>query len=88
VEQLVQWLYDQQTDGEVVQLFKQYLLAGGTHTLTLLLQTNSRLRVEAQYHDHLGWDCFLEGQLCALWVELRAQHIQLAILIQLTDFWA
>jgi hypothetical protein len=54
VGQLVQWLYDQQTDGKVVHLFKQYLLAGGTCTLTLLLKPNSRLGVEARCHDHLG----------------------------------
>jgi hypothetical protein len=88
VGQLVQWLYDQQKDGKVVHLFKQYLLAGGTCTLTLLLKPNSRLGVEARYHDCLGWDCFLEGQLCALWVEHRAQHIQRANLMQLADFWA
>ncbi len=68
VEQLVQWLYDQQMDSKVVHLFKQYLLVGGTCTLTLLLKPNSRSGVEAHYHDRLGWDCFLEGQLCALWV--------------------
>jgi hypothetical protein len=61
VGQLVQWLHDQQMDGKVVHLFKQYLLAGGTHTLTLLLKPNSRLRLEAWYHDCLGWNCFLEG---------------------------
>ncbi len=86
--QLVQWLYDKQTDGEVVQLFKQYLFAGDTCTLNLLLKQNSRLGVEARYYDRLGWDCFLEGQLCALWVEHRAQHIQWANLTQLADFWA
>jgi hypothetical protein len=88
VEQLVQWLYDQQTDGKVVHSFKQYLLAGGTCTLTLLLKPNSRLGVEACYHDRLGWDCFLAGQLCALWVEHRAWHIQRANPTQLADFWA
>jgi hypothetical protein len=88
VEQLVQLLYDQQTDGEVVQLFKQYLLAGGTRTLTLLLKPNSRLGVEVGYHDRLGWDCFLEGRLCALWVEHRAHHIQRANLTRSADFWA
>ncbi len=88
VGQLVQWLYDQQMDGKVVHLFKRYLLAGGTRTLTLLLKPNSRLGVEAWYHDRLGWNCFLEGQLCALWVEHRAQHIQRANLTQLADFWA
>jgi hypothetical protein len=88
VGQLVQWLYDQQTDGKVVHLFKGYLLSGGTRTLTSLLKPNLGLGVEAQYHDCLGWDCFLEGQLCALWVERRAQHIQWANLTQLADFWA
>ena len=68
VGQLVQWLYDQQMDGKVVHLFKQYLLAGGTCTLTLLLKPNSRLGVEVRYHDRLGWNCFLKGRLCALWV--------------------
>jgi hypothetical protein len=88
VEQLIQWLYDQQTDGKEVHLFKQYLLTGGTCTLTLLLKPNSRLGVEVRYHDHLGWDCFLEGCQCALWVEHRAQHIQRAYLTRLEDFWA
>jgi hypothetical protein len=88
VEKLVQWLCDQQTDGKVVHLFKQYLLAVGTPTLTFPLEPNSRLGVDARYHDCLGWDCFLEGQLCAFWVEHRTQHIQRANLMQLADFWA
>jgi hypothetical protein len=65
-------------DGKMVHLFKQYLLAGGTCTLTLLLKPGSKLGVEAQFHDHLGWDFFLEGCLCALWVKHRVQHIQRA----------
>ncbi len=72
----------------MVHIFKWYLLAGGTRTLTLLLKPSSRLGVEARCHDCLGWDCFLEGQLCALWVEHRAQHIQQANLTHLADFWA
>ncbi len=86
VEQLVQWLYDQQTDGKVVQLFKRYLLSGGTCTLTSLLEPNSRLGVEARYHNSLGWGCFLEGQLCTHLVEHRAQHIQQANLTWLAEF--
>ncbi len=85
---MVQWLYDQQMDDKVVQLSKQYLLAGGARTLTLLLKPNSRLGVEARFHDHLGRDCFLEVQQCALWVEHRAQHIKWANLTRSSDFWA
>ncbi len=88
MEQLGQWLYDQQTDGKLVNLFKEYLLAGRTRTLTSLLKPGSNLGVEEWLHNHLGWDCFLEGQLCALWVEHRAWHIQRSNLKQLADFWA
>jgi hypothetical protein len=63
VEQLVQRLYDQQMNGRVVHLFKQYLLAAGTCTLTLLLKPDSRLGMKSHNHNCLGWDCFLEGQL-------------------------
>jgi hypothetical protein len=42
VEQLVQWLVDQQTDREIIYLFKRYLLARSTRTLTSLLNPVSR----------------------------------------------
>jgi hypothetical protein len=29
----------------------------------------------AEYHDRLGWDNFLEGRICALWLELRARDL-------------
>jgi hypothetical protein len=51
VEQLVKWLYDQQTDGELIHLFKEYQLAGGMQTLTSLLKPGSKLGVEAVFHD-------------------------------------
>ncbi len=41
VGQLVKWLYDKQTDGNVVHSFKQYLLAGGTRTLTFCVEKTS-----------------------------------------------
>jgi hypothetical protein len=69
MEQLGQWLYDQQMDCKIVHLFKEYLLAGGTcSTLTLLLKPGSNLGVEVRFGNCLGWDGFLEGGLCALWV--------------------
>jgi hypothetical protein len=68
--------------------YNYYLLAGGTHTITSLLKPTSRLGVEARFHDCLGWNCFLEDRLCALWVEYRAQHIQRANLKQSADFLA
>jgi hypothetical protein len=89
VEQLVQWLVDQQTDREIIYLFKRYLLARCTRTLTSLLKNPvSKLGVELRFHDRLGWDCFLEGRLCALWVEHRARHIKRSSLTRSANFWA
>jgi hypothetical protein len=31
--------------------------------MTSLLRSGSKLGVEAKYHDRLGWDSFLEGQV-------------------------
>ncbi len=71
---------DQQTDSEIKYLFKRYLLAHGTYTLTSLLKPG--------FHNRLGWDCFLGGHLCALWVEHWARHIKRANLTCSANFWA
>ncbi len=60
VDQLVQWLGDQQMESKI-HLVKRYLPARGTRTLTSLLQPGSQLDVEALFQDRLGWDSFLEG---------------------------
>ena len=88
VEQLVQWLVYQQSNSEIKYLFKRYLLAHRTHTLTSLLKPGSKLGVELWFHDRLGWDCFLGGRLCTLWVEHRARHIKRANLTCSANFWA
>jgi len=87
VEQLVQWLVDQQTDSEIKYLFKRYLLAHRTRKFTSLLKPGSKLGVESRFHDRLGWDCFLGGRLCTLWVEHRARHIKSANLTCSAKIW-
>ena len=88
VQDLVQWLRDQQTSGDIIYLFQAYLLARGTRTMTSLLRPGSKLGVKANYHDRLGWDSFLEGQVCALWVECRSAHIRSEKKIRSADFLA
>jgi hypothetical protein len=61
VDHLVQWLGDQQTDVKISRLFKAYLLARGTCTLTSLLNPSLQLGMERRLHNWLGWDRFLEG---------------------------
>jgi hypothetical protein len=41
-----------------------------------------------QYHDCLGWDNFLEGRICALWVELRSRDLKERKLECNADYWA
>jgi hypothetical protein len=55
--------------------------------MTSLLRPGSKLGVEAKYHDRLGWDSFLEGWVCALWVECRSAHIRPEKQIRSADFW-
>jgi hypothetical protein len=53
-----------------------------------LLRSGSKLGVEAKYHDRLGWDSFLEGRVCALWVECRSAQIRSEKQIRSADLWA
>ncbi len=88
IESLDQWMRCQDTNPEVVYLFRTFLLGRGTRTMTSILRPGSRLRLVAQHHDRLGWDNFLEGRICALWVELRARDLKERKLEQSADHWA
>ena len=85
---LMQWLGDQQTDPEVVHLFRRYLSGRGTRTMASLLGQPSQYCLAAEYHNRLGWDNFLEGRISALWVELRARDIHDRRLERNADCWA
>jgi hypothetical protein len=63
VEQLIQWLDDRWQSGTTIQAVLTCRRGG---KLIWLLKPDSKLGVEAWFYNHLGWDCFLEGQLCAL----------------------
>jgi hypothetical protein len=88
VESLNQWMRNQETNLEVVYLFHTYLLGRGTRTSTSILRLGSRLQLVAQHHDRLGWDNFLKGRMCVLWVELRAWDLKEHKLELSADYWA
>ena len=79
---------EQQTNGELVHLVEQYLLARGQCSMTSLLQPHSEFTLLAQFHDRLGWDSFLEGRICVLWVEARELDVQSKGLRTTSDYWA
>ena len=67
---LVLLMESQQTGPELVGVIRSYLLARGTKTAVSLLCPESSLKMAVRFHDHLGWDNFVEGRICALWVEM------------------
>jgi hypothetical protein len=40
------------------------------------------------FHDHLSWDNFVDGRICALWVFLQAEDIHIQGLTRGADLWA
>ena len=88
ITSLMQWLGNQQTDPEVVHLFRRYLSGRGTRTMASLVGQPSQFCLAAEYHNRLGWDNFLKGQISALWVELRARDIHDRRLERNVDYWA
>lgn len=87
VEGIVHWLEAQCTSSSLVTLIEQYLLARGRSSLTSLLPIGSPFKTLARIHDRLGWDCFLEGRICSLWVHARDQDIACTTLRFDADFW-
>ena len=51
------------------------------------LPSGSQLSTLAKFHDLLGWDCFVEGRVCSLWVEARHQEIEATASRRNADFW-
>ena len=88
VRELGDWLRTQRTGQELTQLITSYLLARGCKTLHSLLPPNSPFTLLARFHDRLGWDNFLEGRICSLWVELRHHEIESDNLRTSAEFWA
>ena len=59
----------------MVDLIRRYLLGRGTVTMQSLMAGTQRFRLLAKFHDLLGWDNFVEGRLCTLWLECRELDI-------------
>ena len=77
VDTLINWLNDQRTGSELVDLIKSYLMACGKKTLEPLLRPGSELSPLAHFHDRLGWDSVLKDRICKLWVEATKVEISL-----------
>ncbi len=64
VDSIVAWMKDQQTGHDLVGVIQSYLIARGTKTVVSFIHHDSPLRTAVRFHDHLGWDNFVEGRIC------------------------
>ena len=68
VKELTRWLYQKDTDDDMVAMVREYLLAQGEKTMSQCSHP-SRYESLVKAHDKLGWDNFLEGRICTLFLE-------------------
>jgi len=68
VKELTRWLYQKDTDDDMVDMISEYLLAQGEKTMSQCCHP-SRYESLVKAHDNLGWDNFLEGRICTLFLE-------------------
>ena len=53
-----------------------------------LVGSHSRFQLAAKNHDRLGWDNFVEGRLCSLWLQHREADIERWGLRSTAESWA
>jgi hypothetical protein len=88
VDQLTTWLQDQNTREELTVMIRQYLLGRGKTLMTSLVSRGSPYSLLAKYHDRLGWDNFVEGRICKIWLQAHNDDIEEKNLKTTPDFWA
>jgi hypothetical protein len=76
VDTLVTWLEKQQTDIELILLIRQFLLSRGSRTMSSFCRPNSPYLHLASMHDDLGYNNFLEGRICTLYLSMRQLDIE------------
>jgi len=70
VEDVLVRLHDAGVDLELVDLFKDYLLAQGSRSMEdCLRHSNSEYTLLAQVQNCLGWDCLVDGCISTLLLE-------------------
>ena len=75
VDSLVRWASSQHTDPDLIQLIESYLLGRSLFPMVEFVVRGSRYERLAQAHDKLGWDNFLEGRICVLYLELQQDYM-------------
>lgn len=74
VQELVDWLDKMDTDEDLIEMIQEYLLAQGEKRM-VDCSPPRRYQLLAKTHDYLGYDNFVEGRICSLFLEVYRQDL-------------
>ncbi len=75
VEELSDWMEDNDTDPYLQQFIEEYLLGHGELDMCDVIDGHPEHIAFAEIHDTLGWDNFVEGRISRSLVDLQAQYL-------------
>ena len=71
VKELASWMNSTQVEPALVSMVREYLLAQDTKSMSQCLRGGSNiLAAAAASQDKLGWDCFIEGRITKVFLEV------------------
>lgn len=88
VDRLVAWLEQHRTCDDLVRMVRDYLLGRGDKTMLSIIGANHTWAPLAKFHDRPGWDNFVEGRICKLWLQARQEDIDHHNIRSTAEFWA
>ena len=88
VGDIVEWLRSVRTGTTVVRMIQEYLKGRGTVKMQSSVGKTSEYQLVAKFHDRLGWDNFVEGRLCSIWLQHREADIARHRLRSTAESWA
>ena len=75
IDDLCDWLDENDTDPYLQHLIEEYLLGRGVLQMADIIDPDPRFIAFAEIHDTLGWDNFVEGRISRRLVDLQAQYL-------------
>ena len=76
IGELTRWMSSTTTDISLMEMVEAYLLAQGTKTMSECVQVCSPShQLLAEVHDKLGWQNFVAGRICKLYLQIVADSL-------------
>ena len=90
IETVSKWLKKNKTEPKMMSIIVRYLYARNTATMTSFTRprTSPRLAYLANLQDRLGFQNFVEGNICKCMVEIQRVHLKTSGTWHTADLWA